>query len=131
MPTDATSGEVYPAFMTSNAELAEARTFLSGWTLSRYVARFQAEAEKVSEDFLSEGGDGVTPMLTPGGGAFGWSRAGPPPPHTPPSTTKKRPKGILTIPTSATVGQVSCFFSEQPLLILFRAARRLRTQPPR
>ena len=34
----------FPALMIPAAELAEARTFLSGWTLSRYVERFRAES---------------------------------------------------------------------------------------
>ena len=95
--------------MTSAAELAEARTFLSGWTLSRYLERFRAEsvrshARSFSED---EGGDGVTPCctLTPGGGAFGWSRVGPPSTSPGVSLERRRPNGVLTLPSDATVGQ--------------------------
>jgi hypothetical protein len=118
--------------MTPDAELAEARTFLSGWTLSRYVERFRAEAERsnsrsVSEAFVTEGGDGVTPCftLTQGGGAFGWSRVGPPPVVPGATPAKRRPKGVLTIPSNATVGQVR-FSSE----LLFHTPRRASSPDP-
>lgn len=99
----------YPALMTPAAELAEARTFLSGWTLSRYVERFRAESERSHARSFSEdeGGDGVTPCctLTPGGGAFGWSRVGPPSTSPGASLARRRPRGVLTLPSDATVGQ--------------------------
>ena len=94
--------------MTPAAELAEARTFLSGWTLSRYVARFRAESERSHfRSFSDEGGDGVTPCctLTPGGGAFGWSRVGPPSASPDASLARRCPRGVLTLPSGATVGQ--------------------------
>ena len=97
-----------PALMTPAAELAEARTFLSGWTLSRYVARFRAESERSHfRSFSDEGGDGVTPCctLTPGGGAFGWSRVGPPSASPDASLARRCPRGVLTLPSGATVGQ--------------------------
>lgn len=99
----------HPALMTPAAELAEARTFLSGWTLSRYVERFRAESERSHARSFSEdeGGDGVTPCykLTPGGGAFGWSRVGPPSTSPGASLPRRRPRGVLTLPSDATVGQ--------------------------
>ena len=99
----------YPALMTPAAELAEARTFLSGWTLSRYVERFRAESERSHARSFSEdeGGDGVTPCctLTPGGGAFVWSLVGPPSTSPGASLARRRPRGVLTLPSDATVGQ--------------------------
>jgi CBS domain-containing protein len=108
MPSDEDLA-TYPALMTPAAELAEARTFLSGWTLSRYVERFRAESERSHARSFSEdeGGDGVTPCctLTPGGGAFGWSRVGPPSTSPGASLARRRPRGVLTLPSDATVGQ--------------------------
>ena len=92
----------FPALMTPAAELAEARTFLSGWTLSRYVERFRAESERSHARSFSEdeGGDGVTPcaptLITPGGGAFGWSRVGPPSTSPGASLARRRAWGSAT-----------------------------------
>ena len=108
-----------PALMTPAAELAEARTFLSGWTLSRYVARFRAESERSHfRSFSDEGGDGVTPCctLTPGGGAFGWSRVGPPSASPDASLARRCPRGVLTLPSGATVGQALRSLAEADLL---------------
>ena len=109
--------------MTPDAELAQARHYLSGWTLERYTARFRAEQQgspPSSHHFPEAGeggdggdGDGVTLTVTPGTGGGGWTRVGPPPSSTGPSQThavrrirRRRPSGILTVPTCATVGQV-------------------------
>ena len=114
---DDTSGGPMRDVMTPDAELARARHFLSGWTLARYTARFRAEGGDPSLTTDAEGGeggdggDGVTPpppMV--GGGGGGWTRVGPPPSTTSPPSSRRmrrRPSGILTIPTCATVGQVS------------------------
>lgn len=90
--------------ITPDAELARARHFLSGWTLARYASRFEAEC---SPSPSSAGGGGEGDSVTPGGGGGGWT------PKGPPSSTRdaarhvrRRPSGILTIPTCATVGQV-------------------------
>ena len=112
----------FPALMTPAAELAEARTFLSGWTLSRYVERFRAESERSHARSFSEdeGGDGVTPcaptLITPGGGAFGWSRVGPPSTSPGASLERRRPRGVLTLPSNATVGQALTCLAAADLL---------------
>jgi CBS domain-containing protein len=112
----------FPALMTPAAELAEARTFLSGWTLSRYVERFRAESERSHARSFSEdeGGDGVTPcaptLITPGGGAFGWSRVGPPSTSPGASLARRRPRGVLTLPSNATVGQALTCLAAADLL---------------
>lgn len=112
----------FPALMTPAAELAEARTFLSGWTLSRYVERFRAESERSHARSFSEdeGGDGVTPcaptLITPGGGAFGWSRVGPPSTSLGASLERRRPRGVLTLPSNATVGQALTCLAAADLL---------------
>ena len=112
----------FPALMNPAAELAEARTFLSGWTLSRYVERFRAESERSHARSFSEdeGGDGVTPcaptLITPGGGAFGWSRVGPPSTSPGASLERRRPRGVLTLPSNATVGQALTCLAAADLL---------------
>jgi len=81
-------------------ELMDARYFLSGWTLKRYTSRFRRESKEEGEtECADDEGDGVTPV---GPGAFGWTPEGPPGRRA----GRRRPHGVLTIPTRATVGQV-------------------------
>ena len=81
-------------------ELMDARYFLSGWTLRRYTSRFRRESKEEGEtECADDEGDGVTPV---GPGAFGWTPEGPPSRRA----GRRRPHGVLTIPTRATVGQV-------------------------
>lgn len=88
--------------MTPDAELARARHFLSGWTLARYTSRFEAECSP-----SSAGGGGEGDGVTPGGGGGGWTPEGPPSSKRDAARRlRRRPSGILTIPTCATVGQV-------------------------
>ena len=75
------------------------RYFLSGWTLARYTERFRREAGD-GEASSADEGDGATPV---GSGAFGWTAEGPPGRRR---ARRRRPRGVLTIPTRATVGQV-------------------------
>ena len=116
---DAASGRDLPVFATPDAELAPARRFLSGWTLARLLARLEADDDRSPP---TSGGDGVTPE-GPGRGAFGWTRLGPPreprsfaetaagaagasaSPASSARPPRRRPPGVLTLPTSATVGQ--------------------------
>ena len=82
-----------PVYMIPDAELSRARYFLTGWTLARYASRFRADQE-----------DGVD-LPPAGAGAFGWTKTGPPG-ASPRRSRPRRPQGVLTIPSSATVGQV-------------------------
>ena len=91
-----------PVYMTPDAELSRARHFLTGWTLARYASRFRADQRLREED--DEDDDGVTPPPA-GGGAFGWTKTGPPG-ASPRRSRPRRPQGVLTIPSSAPVGQV-------------------------
>ena len=124
-----------PTLATPDAELAEARFFLSGWTLTRYAERYRREQRATTttttttttpaERFerSTREGDGVTPPepdveldveldVDVGGGAFGWTPAGPPTTpaqrgraRRPRARRRPRAKGVLTIPSCATVGQ--------------------------
>lgn len=99
-----------PVYMTPDAELSRARHFLTGWTLARYASRFRADQRLREGD--DEDDDGVTPPPA-GGGAFGWTKTGPPG-AAPRRARRRRPEGVLTIPSSATVGQVGEFPSPRP-----------------
>ena len=87
-------------YMTPDAELSRARYFLTGWTLARYASRFRAD-QRLGDD---DEADGVDPPPA-GAGAFGWTKTGPPG-ASPRRSRPRRPQGVLTIPSSATVGQV-------------------------
>ncbi|ACO62776.1 predicted protein [Micromonas commoda] len=82
-----------------SGELIDARYFLSGWTLARYTERFRRESGDGEASSADDLGDGATPV---GSGAFGWTAEGPPGRRR---ARRRRPRGVLTIPTRATVGQ--------------------------
>ena len=113
-----------PVYMTPDAELSRARHFLTGWTLARYASRFRADQRLRDGD--DEDDDGVTPPPA-GGGAFGWTKTGPPG-AAPRRARRRRPEGVLTIPSSATVGQVR---SESPTPLRPRSSLPTRPLPPR
>ena len=83
-----------------SGELIDARYFLSGWTLARYTERFRIESGDGEASSADDLGDGAMPV---GSGAFGWTAEGPPGRRR---ARRRRPRGVLTIPTRATVGQV-------------------------
>ena len=83
-----------------SGELIDARYFLSGWTLARYTERFRIESGDGEASSADDLGDGATPV---GSGAFGWTAEGPPGRRR---ARRRRLRGVLTIPTRATVGQV-------------------------
>ena len=83
-----------------SGELIDARYFLSGWTLARYTERFRRESGDGEASSADDLGDGATPV---GSGAFGWTAEGPPGRRR---ARRRRPRGVLTIPTRARVGQV-------------------------
>ena len=77
-----------------------ASSWTRGTSCRRYASRFRRESKEEGEtECADDEGDSVTPV---GPGAFGWTPEGPPGRRA----GRRRPHGVLTIPTRATVGQV-------------------------